>query len=103
MPRLNYVPSNRTLHRAWTVAGVAAMLVFAGLTYAAISTAFQLRTTNERLDESEAQRQQLMREVKRNGVLLSFLDEGPTGHDLTYRCRVKVRETAYVCRPENAP
>jgi hypothetical protein len=103
MPRLNYVPSNRALRMAWTAVGVAAMLVFAGLTYAVISTAFQLRTTNERLDQSETQRARLMDQVKRDGVVLSFLDESPTGHDLTYRCRVKVRETAYICRPESNP
>ena len=32
------------------------MLVFAGLTYAVISTAFKLQQTNARLDESQAER-----------------------------------------------
>lgn len=103
MPRLNYVPSNRALRLAWTTAGIAAMLVFAGLTFAVIGTAFQLRDTNERLDHSQEERARLMEQVKRNGVRLSFLDEGPNGHDLIYRCKVKVRENAYVCRPEPAP
>lgn len=104
MPRLTYVPSNRTLHRAWTVAGIAAMLVFAGLTYAVISTAFQLQSTNERLDQSQAERAALMEQVKRNGVLLSFIDQAPDGlSDVTYRCRVKVRDQAYICRPEPKP
>ena len=52
------MPSTRTLHRAWAVVGIAAMLVFAGLTYAVISTAYQLRT-NARLDESQAERARL--------------------------------------------
>lgn len=103
MPRLNYVPSNRTLHRAWVAVGISAMLVFAGLTYAVISTAFQLQQTNARLDESQVERARLMQQIKRNGVLLSFLDESPNGHDLTYRCKVQIREQAYLCRPEPKP
>lgn len=103
MPRLNYVPSNRTLQLAWATAGVAAMLVFAGLTYIAVANTFQLRDTNERLDQSQAERDRLMERVQHDGVLLSFLDEGPTGKDLTYRCRVKVRDQAYICRPEPKP
>ena len=104
MPGLKYVPSNRALRHAWTVAGVVAMLVFAGLTYSVISTALELQQTNARLDQSQAERDRLMRQVKREGVRLSFIDVAPGGlRTITYRCKVKTGSVNYVCRPLKKP
>ena len=100
MPGLNYVPSNRVLRAAWTAVALVCLLVFAGLTYTSITTAFELRQTNERLDQSQADRQRLLEQMREQGVLLSFIDGAPDGvREATFRCKSQANN-AYICRPE---
>lgn len=80
MPRINYVPSHRTVRLVWTVTGAGAALLIVWLVWAVASTSEHLdradRTleqTTARLDEAQSERRQLVRTAESNAEAAAAL------------------------------
>jgi hypothetical protein len=73
MPRINYVPSRRTVHAVWYVVALGLLALFTWLVWAVVTTSSHLEqadktlgVTAERLDQAQAERQQLVRTAESN-------------------------------------
>ena len=66
MPRINYVPSVRTLRVAWTVFALVAVTVVAGLLWITVTTSRHLDAADARLDRARAERQELVDTARAN-------------------------------------
>jgi len=73
MRRFNYVPSRRAVWLAWLAAGVILVALFLWLIYTTVSTANHLRTSDDRLDQSQSEQHRLARSAAGNAKAAAAL------------------------------